>query len=254
MAAAVAKICDPGLYALDEAIRFAQSSAKTSPGFEVNLARFLQAECQSNQASMPTLFRGLEILGGILCGGGSDERRLVALLRPFLRSSNPQIASKSILVLGRQSSSMEWVNTVMSETDDRVRANLIEALWRRKEPEVELVLRTALNDIHPRVAANAVYGLYLLGADAWVGGLERLINSGNPTFRISGIWVLKSCGLPDAAARLKLHIRDPDPEVRRAAFDALKHLRDRGSKKTAVTPDPALAFVERRRADPGAAA
>ena len=235
MAVAVRKICDPELFQLNEAIQYARSSADCS-NVEIDLVRFLQAQCLSNRVNLPTVFRGLEVLGGMLSGGLPDQDRLLRLLRPFLRSSNPQIASKCVLVLGRQSSSMEWLNGAMAETDERVRANLIEAVWKRKEPEVELVLCSALSDSHPRVAANAVYGLYLLGVDAWKGGLERLVESANAAFRISGIWVLKSIGTPDARARIKLMIRDADPGVRRAAFDAIRHLRDHRFPKTAADP------------------
>jgi HEAT repeat protein len=235
MAAAVTKICDPELYGQHEAILLAKAGAEASPGFEIEIVRFLQAQCLSNRVHLPTVFRGLEVLGGML-----DGARLLTLLRPFLRSSDPQIASKCVLVLGRQSSSMAWLNGVMAESDDRIRANLIESLWKRTEPEVELVLRNAFKDSHPRVAANAVYGLYLLGIDVWLDGLERLVASDDAALRKSGVWVIKSSGVPDAPARLKLLIRDADADVRHAAFDALIHLRD-SSKNLSSMEVPAVA-------------
>jgi hypothetical protein len=238
----VTKICDPELYPLSEAIEHARKGAEVSPGFEIDIVRFLQAHCRSERVTLPTVFRGLEVLGGMLGAGTPNESRLIALLRPFLRSDNPRIASKCVLVLGRQSCSTKWLNDIMSELDGRMRANLIESLWSRKEPEIELVLRKALQDPHPRVAANAVYGLCLLGDEVWAEGLRRLIGSNDPAFRISGIWVLRSTGAPDAPARIKRLIRDEDPRVRRAAFDAIKHLRERGANNdTAVTEAPSSA-------------
>ena len=239
MAVTVTKICDPEQYGLAEAVQLAKKSAETSLGFEIEIVRFLQAQCMADRVRLPTVFRGLEVLGGMLAGGmpGSgtaDQGRLITLLRPFLRSSDPQIASKCVLVLGRLPQSTAWLNKVMAETDERIRANLIESLWRREEPEVEVVLRDALKDEHPRVAANAVYGLYLLGNDAWVEGLERLFGSKVAAFRRSGVWVLKSSGGPNASAQLRLLIRDADAAVRRAAFDALIHLRDNGPGKTVI--------------------
>jgi hypothetical protein len=230
--AAVAQICNPELYRLNQAIQKATSSAQDSPGFELDLARFLQAQCLSNRVSLPTVFRGLDILGGMMEGGVLDESQLTTLLGPFLGSTDLRIVSKSVLVLSRQPRSVTWLNRVMHETDDRIRANLIESIWTRKGPDEERVLRSAVNDRYPRVAANAVYGLYLLGIDAWVGGLDGLVGSGEAAFRRSGIWVLRSSGAPDAPARLRLLIGDADPCVRRAAFDALIHLRERGPKKT----------------------
>jgi hypothetical protein len=229
----VTKICDPERYRLNEAIQQAKSSAESAPGFEIELVRFLQTKCLSNHVPLATVFRGLEVLGGMMGGGVMEESRLIALLRPFLRSSDPQIASKCVLVLGRRSSSMVWLNSVMAETDERIRANLIESLWKRKEPEVEELLRNALNDPHPRVMANAVYGLYILGIDTWAEGLQQLVDSENAAFRISGIWVLKACGVPQAAERIKMFIRDANAGVRRAAFDALIHIRKRSPKAAA---------------------
>jgi hypothetical protein len=222
----VAKICDPELYPLSEAIEHAKRGAEAAPGFEIDIVRFLQAHCRSERVPLPAVFRGLEVLGGMLGGGTPNESRLIALIRPFLRSDNPRIASKCVLVLGRQSCSTKWLNDIMSELDGRMRANLIESLWKRTEPEIELVLRKALDDPHPRVAANAVYGLFLLGNESWVEGLRKLIGSDDPAFRTSGIWVLKTSGAPDAPARIKRLIRDEDPRVRRAAFDAIKHFRE----------------------------
>ncbi len=248
MAADVTKLCDPELYPLNEAIEHARTGAEASPGFEIDIVRFLQALCRSDQVSLPNVFRGLEVLGGMLGGGTPNESRLIALLKPFLRSGNPRIASKCVLVLGRQSCSTKWLNDIMSELDGRMRANLIESLWKRTEPEIEMVLRKALQDPHPRVAANAVYGLLLLGNEIWLDGLRRLIGSNDPAFRISGIWVLKSSGAPDAPERIKRLIRDEDLRVRRAAFDAIKHFREHGGSNNAVATEAPSS------ADPAAAA
>jgi len=184
---------------------------------------------------LATVIRGLEILGGIL-----DESRLDILLRPFLRSGDPQLASKCVLLLGRQARSMKWFNNIMEKADERIRANLVESLWKRKEPEFESVLRAALNDSHPRVAANAVYGLYLLGLDDWQQALEPLVNNNVAAFRQSAIWVIESSGVPDAPARLKLLIHDPDAGVRHAAFHALVHVRENGAKRSAARNEPAV--------------
>src|ERR1019366_3204926 len=217
MAAAITQICDPARYDLDEAIRKAKTCAAVTPVFDLHIVQFLQAQCQSSRVPLPIVFRGLEVLGGML-SGGADESRLITLIRPFLRSGNPQIASKCVLLLGRQSRSMLWLRSVMNETDERIRANLIESLWRRKEPEVEAVLQSALRDPHARVAANAAYGLYLIGSDLWPDALQNLVGSQNAAFRRSGVWVLKCVGTPDAPARLQPLIRDTNADVRKAAF------------------------------------
>jgi HEAT repeat protein len=214
-------ICNPGL-CLKESIDEAKSQALASPGFELRIIRFLQVQRLSSHVPLTKVFRGLDILGEIL-----DEKRLVTLLRPFLQSRDPQIASKCVKVVGRRSTNMAWLNSIMDKNDERIRANLVESIWKRKETEVRFVLHCALADSHQRVAANAVCGLYLLDIDQWDDGLERLIGNNSAAFRKSGIWMLKSGGVPDAPKRLKRLIQDADTDVRRAAFDALIHLRRR---------------------------
>jgi HEAT repeat protein len=126
-----------------------------------------------------------------------------------------------------------WLRSVMSETDERIRANLIESLWSRKEPEVEAVFRIALKDAHSRVVANSVYGLYLMGSNGWDEALNFLVSHPRPAFRRAAVWVIRSAAPPDAPAKLQSLIQDSDPQVRRAAFSALKHLRERKTARAA---------------------
>jgi HEAT repeat protein len=228
----IAEICNSDC-PLGDAVQRAAVAAQASPGFEFELSKFLQAQCMETSVDHPTVFRGLEVLGGML-----DEPRLVPFMRPFLRSKDSQVASKSVLILGRQSRSLVWMTSIHAESDDRVRANLVESLWDRREPEVEQVLQGALRDPHHRVVANAVYGLYLMDSDVWVGGLDRLLRSHDPIARRSAIWVIKSAGGTEAGVRLKPLIRDPDPSVRRAAFAALVSLRGSAERRPASKPAP----------------
>ena len=249
MGALIAEICNSGC-PLDDAVQRATVAAQTSPGFEFELSKFLQAQCMAPSVDHPTVFRGLEVLGGML-----DEIRLVPFMRPFLRSKDSQIASKSVLILGRQSRSLAWMTSIHAESDDRIRANLVESLWSRREPEVEQVLQGALRDPHHRVVANAVYGLYLMDSNAWVAGLDRLLQNHDPIARRSAIWVIKSTGASEAGARLKPLIRDADPSVRRAAFAALVSLREGAERRANPVsrpdqPAPGTAVTEGSEARP----
>lgn len=217
----IAKICDPRYQSVEEAIQNARLAAQRSSRFELDLARFLQEQCLADRPNLPAVFQGLEVLGGIL-----DERRLTALLRPFVRSSDPKIVSKCVLVLGRRSHSLAWLIDIMNEADDRLRANLIESLWSRREPEVEEIFKCALTDRNHRVTANAVHGLYLLGSEFYQKGLERLLSSADPRFRRAAIWVLRQGDGRRTRKSFKPLIRDPDPDVRRAVFEALTVLRE----------------------------
>ncbi len=239
MNASIAKICDPRYHSLEEAIETARLAAQQSTRFELDLARFLQTQCLADHPNFPVVFRGLEVLGGIV-----DESRLVVLLRPFLRSRDMRILSKCVLILGRRSQSLTWLPAIMKETDDRLRANLIESLWRRREPGLEEMLKCALSDRHHRVAANAVHGLYLLGSELYEKGLERLLSSADPNFRRAAIWALREGDGRRSPLKFKPLIRDPDPDVRHAVFKALAALRE---KSTADEPSQAEACATESR-------
>jgi hypothetical protein len=225
MATRVEDICDPERFQLTQAIRLARNGADTMPGFEIAIVRHLESHFMSRSVAIAKVFRGLEVLEGVLGRSESDESRLVALLRPFLRSSDPAIASKCVMILGRRSKSLTWLGRVLGENDFRIRANLVEALWGRDEPEIRRLLLQALEDAHQRVIANAAYGLWLLEAPEWLTGLEMLLDSRHPAFRRSGLWLLRRAAPPDGSERVAKFIRDPDPGVKRAAFDVLITLR-----------------------------
>jgi hypothetical protein len=238
MAAIDASICNPDCYKLNDAIEQARLYMAQSPCFGLELVNFLHFQCLSRSVSLPRVIRGIEILGAIV-----QEPRLTVLLRPFLASSNSQIVSKCVLVLGRHSQDVGWIKNIMSPggsgisapgvsgriaakiADGRIRANLIEAIWERRGSDVEQILRQAVSDPYHRVAANAIYGLYLAGSDDYKNALEELIRNSNPAFRRAAVWVMTSAGAPDAALSIKALIKDTDAGVRRAAFAAIVHLR-----------------------------
>jgi hypothetical protein len=163
----------------------------------------------------------------------TDERSLLALLRFFLRSRVPQIASKTVLILGRRCNRPDWMRHVMTEGDDRIRANLIESLWRRREPEeIRTILEEAVKDQHHRVVANAVYGLFLGGYEGYQSGIDQLIANRDPIFRQAAIWVIGSIGAAEVTPQLKRLLTDPDSGVRRKAFAAMKTLQARNQGGT----------------------
>jgi hypothetical protein len=214
-----------------EAIRQAKLLMERSSAFDFSFARFLQLQLSAANPRLPTIIRGLEILGAI-----TAEANVPTLLRFFLRAGIPQIISKCALILGRRCPNVDWIGRLMADQDGRVRANLIEALWdRAAEPDINAIFKRALKDRHQRVIANAVYGLFLSGYEGYSPEIDRLVTGGDPAFRKAGVWVIKSIGGADAISRIRPLILDSDASVRKAAFAALTALRKTNKEEATGT-------------------
>jgi HEAT repeat protein len=216
-----ADICNAAAGSHDQAVKKASARVLEQASFPLDLSQYLQIQCCARRVQLNAVLRGLEVLDVLI-----EDNKLFTVMRPFLRSSLPQVASKAVLIVGSRYNSFAWVRSMLDDPDERVRANLIESLWKRREPEAEAILVDALRDRDHRVAANAVYGLSLIGSKEFIGGLDLLIASHKPAFRRAAVWVIKRNAAPDAALRIRMLIHDPEESVRRAAFKALGPLRD----------------------------
>ena len=97
----------------------------------------------------------MEILGEI-----SDRILILPSLMRLLRNANPHLRSKAALMIGRGSRSLTWAKRRLTDSDTRVRANAVEALWGMDTPEARELLDAASRDGNNRVAGNAWLGLY----------------------------------------------------------------------------------------------
>jgi hypothetical protein len=61
----------------------------------------------------------------------------------------------------------------MTESDPRIRGNMIESLWQGREPEIEVIFESATRDPHHRVAANPVRGLCIMESHKYIAALGR---------------------------------------------------------------------------------
>lgn len=220
------EILDPSRCSTEEAIRAARQRAGEDLSYDLQIAQFLNTQWMSRRINMPVIERGMEVLGAIGSPG-----RVFGVLRTALAQTDPELRSKAALALGRNVDSIQVLEKLTIDEDSRVRANTIEAVWGRKGPEVEALLRRALDDCHHRVVANAAYGLYLIDPARHVTQLEMLIQHADPAHRMAAAWLLRKIGDGQHLCLLKPLVRDPDPDVRKAAFRTLSELR--GTAKAA---------------------
>src|SRR6185312_12215685 len=172
----MATLCDPAL-SLEEAVALARTALQMDSMTDVNLARKL-ADDSSLGSPLPNAGRLMDVLGEISAGS-----RITSSLMRLLRNSDPELRSKAVLLIGRSSRSIKWLQNRMGEGDPRTRANAVEALWGVDTVEARELLRSAVMDSNNRVAGNAVFALHCIGDTSSIPEVFKMAASESPLFR-----------------------------------------------------------------------
>lgn len=222
-------LCDPALDR-ERAIELARHAHRGDPTVDIKLARQL-ADAGALESGVPAGMaeRLLEIIDGI-----SDGRRILPSLMRLLRNDNPFLRSKAVLMIGRSGRSLNWIEKRLQETDTRVRANAIEAMWGIDTAEARQLLEWAAKDSNNRVAGNALVGLYRLGEIAPLAELVKMASHDSPAFRRTAAWAMGETGDPRFSEVLGRMIADSAGGVRKTAFAAVRRVREAGTQVPAA--------------------
>jgi hypothetical protein len=214
----VPTLCDATLN-LREAVSMARMALQLDPMLDANLAKKLADEAAVG-GPVANFGRLLDVLGEISTGS-----RITPSLMRLLRSPDPEMRSKVVLLIGRSIKSVQWVQNRLAETDPRTRANAVETLWGMETVEARKLLRTVARDGHNRVAANALIALYRMG-DVWtIPELFKMAASDSPMFRASAAWAMGESGDPRFSETLARMVGESNAIVRKRAFSALSRLK-----------------------------
>jgi len=219
-------LCDSALV-LERAVALAHQAYRTDPTVDVRLARQLSdtTAAITRNGSTGMAERLLEILDEI-----SDGKRILPSLMRLLRTDNPYLRSKAVLMIGRSGRSLSWIKKRLEESDTRVRANAVEAMWGVEMPDARELLEWAARDNNNRVVGNALVGLYRLGEISPLAELVRLAGHNSPQFRRTAAWAMGKTGDPRFSEVLGRMIADPSGEVRKVAFAAVRRIREDGAQ------------------------
>ena len=208
-------LCEPVL-TRDQALAIAHAAVRVDPMSDAMLARSLADSALGQGESIPDPARLMEILAEI-----ADSTRVLPSLMRLLRHPNPHLRSKVVKMIGQGSKSVKWVRAKLAESDPRVRANAIEALWGVDSPEARALLHFAVSDASNRVLGNALLGLYFLGDCAALEEMVKLSTHESSLFRSTAAWAMGETGdvrFSDIVRRLLLEHK---PVVRKRALAAL---------------------------------
>jgi HEAT repeat protein len=212
-------LCDSALDP-ERATALARQAYRADPTVDIRLARQLADACNSPGADGTVMAeRVLKILDEI-----SDGTRILPSLMRILRNDNPYLRSKAVLMIGRSGRSLTWLKRVW-ESDTRVRANAIEAVWGIDTAEARGLLEWGARHRNNRVAGNALLGLYKLGESSPLPELVKMAGHDSPRYRRTAAWVMGETGDPRFSEVLGRMIADSDGDVRKAVFAAVGRIR-----------------------------
>jgi hypothetical protein len=218
-------LCDP---ALDQprAAELARQAHRGDATVDIKLARSLADAGGTDSGIAPGMAeRLLEIIDSI-----SDGKRILPSLMRMLRNDNPFLRSKVVLMIGRSGRSIAWIEKRLQETDTRVRANAIEAMWGIESEQARDLLQWAMKDTNNRVVGNALVGLYRLGEVSPLAEIIKMAAHDSAAFRRTAAWVMGETGDPRFSEVLGRMIADGHADVRKSAFAAVRRVRSAGAE------------------------
>jgi hypothetical protein len=173
---------------------------------------------ETSTQRLPDVLRAMELLAGI------DRLETPPALLDLANHGNEQIRSKAVRLADRENVQQSWRLQRLTDTNARVRANAVESMWGARDPASLQTFEAMLSDDHPRVAGNAVMGLYRADAEADArAALKNLGAHPDARFRRAAAWVAGEIG---GSETLLERLRgDSDPAVRVSALKSLVRMR-----------------------------
>jgi HEAT repeat protein len=214
------ELCDPRRNSREESIQAARRHAEDRQSYDIEIFRYLTQQLLARKVDVEVVERALEVLAAI-----APTARLHGAIRATLSHDDAKIRSKAAVVLGRSVADLPLLQRLLSDSDARVRANTLEALWHLKSAEIESIFLKALGDSGHRAVANATYGLYLIDSEKYFPKATELIAHPLSGHRAAGAWLLGKIGDPHNLPLLKPLLLEKSTDARSAAFRTLKILR-----------------------------
>lgn len=227
-------LCDPSFLSEEEACSLIERLRKIEPSVELNLFKgVFGVDCKGG-LSLEKPDCGLRFLQ--VFGIKSNSMRLLPLVAQLLKHPNARIRSKAAVLVGKMSRQYEWLEQTRNESDERVRANALEALWEPGIPErLRARLWESLQDESNRVIGNALLGLYRQGECGCIPLITAMTRHPEEKFRATAAWVMRETGddrfrpyllplLNDASSLVKANAAQAVEKLEEARFAPLETL------------------------------
>lgn len=215
-----------------QALAAAQVAAEIDPQLHIRITRYLISTTLEQQTiDEKEATRLLQILGAI-----NDSVSLQPFVRQMLLHPSPRIRSKLSLLIGRSQAGNKSLATLLSDSDARVRANAVEALWHNNNPQITQLVRAALDDGNNRVVGNAILGLYFAGDPLSISAALGLVSHVEPLFRATAAWAMGETGDPRFLTCLGRMLAGSVGQIRKAVFRAIGLIKKAAAARAAAPP------------------
>ena len=229
------------------AITLAATAVKVDPQLHLRLIRTLvDSMLEAKDLPEETACRLLGLLGSI-----TEIAGLQHFLKQMLFHPSARIRSKVGLLIGRGPAGARAIETLLSDENERVRANAAEALWDWEEPHLTQVFSRLLTDPNHRVVGNAIIGLYLRGDLRSTDAIQRLNSHPDPLFRAAGIWAMGRSKDPRYRPQLARMLAESSGPGRTSVFNAINFIR-KAAVERAINPPFEVTVLKVLEGDSGA--
>lgn len=205
------------MYSIDEAEMLAIQLMAEGQRIPERCALALQGEPPPDNGRAE---RMLELLPRI-----ASPERLLPLLDRVMPSSNTRIRSKAWKLYAAASADLGWALNQVDDSDARVAANVVEALWRATPTEqLHEIFRQAARQNRNRVAGNGLVGLFGFDDPQAPEIVKQLAKHDNADMRATAAWVIGRAYWREGAEILREMRRDTSEKVRMNAERSLLRL------------------------------
>ena len=223
------QLTSPAFSTREHAVNLFRRFLEVDPLSDVRLAQMLPGR----NTHSPEILNGVQSARALdILDATSRGRRLLPILGHLPENGDPVISAKATLFVGRRVLSPEWTARQMSRSNQRVRANAIEALWGLKSPAAIQLFEDHAGDSNNRVAGNALVGLHAAGQPGAVDAIIEKSEAANHLLRTTAAWAMGKIGGDQFYHRLAGLVRDEHPDVRSTAVRSIAGMRRSPAKIT----------------------
>jgi len=227
---------------LSLAVASKASAALCKIDLEISTKFLAAVQCYS---APHALMRPLALISAL-----DDYTALLPWLGELAGVSDDRVRSRAAKLLYALRPDSNQIKAQLQDTSSRVRANVLEGLWKANLPAAIDLFKAALTDENPRVVGNALVGLYLQGDSSALPSIIELSQSPDAAMRAAMAWSLGYIKAERGIPPLQRLSMDASLNVRKHAHSGLVTLQREAWQRAVREQFEALRDAKTANLDP----